>query len=124
MHQPRKCETDVKTMTRDGKGGTRSTRTIDDTELSIIYDDGAYTVVDKLHDCRMDGDFDLTVQKMLLAKFPDRGVPKNVHQLDYATSGVMLWAYSRDAARCMAQAFEARTVSKAYLALVEVSCNC
>jgi 23S rRNA-/tRNA-specific pseudouridylate synthase len=68
----------------------------------------------------MDGDFDITVQKMLLAKFPDRGTPKNVHQLDYATSGVMLWAYSRDAARCMAQAFEARTVSKAYLALVEV----
>jgi 23S rRNA-/tRNA-specific pseudouridylate synthase len=119
MHQPRKCETDIKTIHIDDRE-TRKTRTTHDTELRIIFDDGAYTVVDKPHDCRMDGDFDMTVQKMLLAKFPDRGVPKNVHQLDYATSGVMLWAYSRDAARCMAQAFEARTVSKAYLALVEV----
>jgi 23S rRNA-/tRNA-specific pseudouridylate synthase len=67
----------------------------------------------------MDGEFDVTVKKMLLSTFPDRGLPKNVHQLDYATSGVMLWAYSRDAARCMAHAFEARTVSKVYLALVE-----
>jgi 23S rRNA-/tRNA-specific pseudouridylate synthase len=67
----------------------------------------------------MDGDFEVTVKKLLLSAFPDRGLPKNVHQLDYATSGVMVWAYNRTAARCMSHAFEARTVSKVYLALVD-----
>ena len=120
MNKPRKSQSEVDASSGESDG-RRKPRT-EQPQLGVVYDDGAYTVVNKPFDCRMDGDFDITVQKMLLAKYPDRGMPKNVHQLDYATSGVMLWAYNRDAARCMAQAFEARTVSKAYLALVEVRC--
>jgi tRNA pseudouridine65 synthase len=41
-----------------------------------------------------------------------------VHRLDRATSGVLVFALSPEAARALASAFEARTVEKRYLALV------
>lgn len=41
-----------------------------------------------------------------------------VHRLDRATSGVLLFALSADAARAMGAAFEAGNVEKRYLALV------
>ena len=41
-----------------------------------------------------------------------------VHRLDRPTSGVMLFAFSSEAARQMCEVFEQRTVSKEYLAIV------
>lgn len=40
-----------------------------------------------------------------------------VHRLDKGTSGVLLMALDPEAARCMAQAFEAREIDKGYVAL-------
>lgn len=45
-----------------------------------------------------------------------------VHRLDKGTSGVLLLALSADIARAMAQAFEARTVDKRYVAMVRGWC--
>ena len=44
--------------------------------------------------------------------------PQPVHRLDRATSGVLLFARDKDAARSLQQAFQACTVRKGYLALV------
>lgn len=44
---------------------------------------------------------------------------KFVHQLDYATSGVLCVAFSKDMASRLAHGFEMRTTQKAYLALVK-----
>lgn len=41
-----------------------------------------------------------------------------VHRLDKGTSGVLLFAFEREAATALAQAFEQRTVGKRYVALV------
>jgi len=42
-----------------------------------------------------------------------------VHRLDEATSGLMLFARSAHAHRCLARAFERREVEKRYVAIVD-----
>lgn len=58
----------------------------------ILLSNLHYVVIDKPYDVRMNGDFDVTVESLLLEAFPSRvaGSFKWIHQLDYATSGV-LW---------------------------------
>ncbi|KAJ3109736.1 RNA pseudouridylate synthase domain-containing protein 1 [Physocladia obscura] len=78
-----------------------------------------YVAVDKPHDLRIDGATDAspTLQAMLEAALPAQRL-RPVHQLDAVTSGVHLWALTRDAARHAARCFEERSVRKVYLALV------
>lgn len=61
-------------------------------EDRVLFKDDNFLVIDKPHDVRMDGDFNETVEKMVLATYPLLSVSdlKWIHQLDYATSGV-LW---------------------------------
>lgn len=81
-----------------------------------------YAVLSKPADVRMDGDFSVTVEKLLLSwRLPSiQGVQniKWVHQLDYATSGCLCVALTRKAAAAASLAFEQRDVKKQYLALV------
>jgi 23S rRNA-/tRNA-specific pseudouridylate synthase len=87
----------------------------------------------------MDGDYPATVQKLLMYWYPPPSLstsddllktvsemtspPKDnelrhCHQLDYATSGVLLFARNKAAATAAMQAFASRKVHKVYLAMV------
>ncbi len=63
----------------------------------ILYRDDFFFVLNKPHDVRMNGDFDVTIEKIVkhhlsCGQPADWQCPslKWIHQLDYATSGV-LW---------------------------------
>ena len=98
--------------------------------LRILYLDTDYLLIDKPSDIRMDGDFEQTV-KLLVDRdvpFPDlpEGVPielirrwRACHQLDYATSGALLFASHAGAAAAACASFETRHTEKQYVALLE-----
>uniref|UniRef100_A0A7S3EEX3 Pseudouridine synthase RsuA/RluA-like domain-containing protein n=1 Tax=Rhodosorus marinus TaxID=101924 RepID=A0A7S3EEX3_9RHOD len=114
---PRKKEGDE--VTTRGRKPPRSP------EIDVIYEDEGYVVVNKPADVRMDGEFDVTVEKLVRAHLTKKdatwekeGKIRFVHQLDYATSGVLLLALTRRSAAFTCKQFERRTVQKKYLALV------
>jgi 23S rRNA-/tRNA-specific pseudouridylate synthase len=105
-------------------------------DLKVLYQDDHFIAIDKPFDVRMDGDMDVTVEKLLLERFgaldetsktsdaagelhneSKRGY-KWVHQLDYATSGTLLVALDRQAAASATKAFSERRTYKEYLAIV------
>lgn len=97
--------------------------------LDVLYYDAArFIVLDKPPDVRMDGEFDFTVEKLLLDAIRARGfnvdippkgfAPRFVQRLDYATSGVMLVALSKHVAGIASKQFAGRTVRKCYTAVV------
>lgn len=72
---------------------------------TILFQTNDMIVLDKPCDVRMDGDFDVTVEKLVLhwLKISEREkctglMPRWVHQLDFATSGVLCVALSKRAA--------------------------
>ena len=92
---------------------------------SLRHSDG-YLVVYKQHDLHMDhAEEAVTLMTQLNAKHADLADPRtafgfrHVHQLDYATSGVLLVALSKRAAGAASRLFEKRLVRKLYLALVD-----
>lgn len=110
-------------------------------EKSILLEAPDYIVLNKPPDLRMDGNYPATVQKLLLYWYPPPSLLetkekdlleivsnmsnppvdlelRHCHQLDYATSGVLLLARSKQAANVAMQAFRDRKVEKAYLAMV------
>ena len=68
--------------------------------LQVLFNDSDFIVVDKPHSLRMDGDgFDDSLQKRLIAQLGgSKESYKWVHQLDFATSGVICIAKTRQAA--------------------------
>lgn len=58
------------------------------------------------------------VQSILKDQFPEIPKFRNVHQLDYATSGIYVLALNKKAAAAASKLFRERTVKKTYLALV------
>ncbi|EKX39111.1 hypothetical protein GUITHDRAFT_114772 [Guillardia theta CCMP2712] len=107
---PRKSDRDVVTET-NGRNAPPPM-----TGLNVIHRCDNYVVVDKRYDSRISGDFEHTVEKLLLqehaAIFP-------CHRLDYATSGAMIWALNSEAAAKASKCFRRRNVIKLYLALVQ-----
>lgn len=96
--------------------------------LVLLHSCDRYLAVDKPADVRVDGDWPVTVEKMVMAHLAvarpavlDAGLkrPKLVHQLDFATSGVLLLGLDRPAAAAAAAAFASRSVRKLYMALVD-----
>ena len=87
----------------------------------LLHIDSNYVVVAKPAGVRMDGDFDVTLQKLLLSWVPGSSLStlKWVHQLDYATSGILCVARNKAAAGLASAAFESRETSKQYLAVLE-----
>jgi 23S rRNA-/tRNA-specific pseudouridylate synthase len=69
----------------------------------------------------MDGDFNVTIQKLLLQWIPDSTLDciKWVHQLDYATSGVLCVARNKDAAAIASSSFANRCTNKQYIAILQ-----
>ena len=86
--------------------------------LLFLNDD--FVVINKPPDVRMDGQFNVTVERLLLSwGVGEVGGLKWVHQLDYATSGCLCVGLNRRAAAAASLSFELRAVKKRYLALVE-----
>lgn len=93
---------------------------LEDVDPSIIYLDEHYCVIDKPPGVRMDGNFPVTIEK-LVAKWTNRGIKdiKWMHQLDFATSGALCIGLSREAVSAVVSSFEHRSVRKAYLAVLQ-----
>ena len=90
-----------------------------DRPLRILFRDTAYVAIDKpagllVHRSPISRDERFALQT-LRDQLGHRVYP--VHRLDRATSGVLLFGLSPDAARRLVQQFEQRTVIKRYLAL-------
>jgi 23S rRNA-/tRNA-specific pseudouridylate synthase len=84
----------------------------------ILLQTSDYLIVDKPFDVRMDGNFEVTCEKIIQHKFPGLRF-RHCHQLDFATSGALLYAASVEAAAASQLIFEERRVTKNYLAVVE-----
>jgi 23S rRNA-/tRNA-specific pseudouridylate synthase len=110
-------------------------------DASILYESDDYLVLNKPPDLRMDGPFPSTVQKLLshwyrpvavatTAGDSSEGAPpppptseekfRPCHQLDYATSGVLLVARNAASANQAREMFESRSpdLRKSYVAVV------
>ena len=112
-------------------------------EKIILYEDQNYLSISKPADLRMDGPKHVTLQKVLLSWFPTNSMLKipeckrrefiltlskwsdlkdnelrHCHQLDYATSGVLLFAKSKEAAAAACNSFQDRLAQKTYVAIV------
>jgi tRNA pseudouridine65 synthase len=87
--------------------------------LKILYRDVHYVAIDKpagllVHRSPISRDRVFAVQT-LRDQLGQRVYP--VHRIDRATSGVLVFGLSADAARRLAEQFESRSVDKAYLAV-------
>lgn len=87
--------------------------------LQILYQDAYYVAIDKppgllVHRSPISRDRVFALQT-LRDQLDRRVYP--VHRLDRATSGVLIFGLSADAARALADQFEARQVDKEYLAV-------
>ncbi|KAL7309701.1 hypothetical protein PS15m_010550 [Mucor circinelloides] len=92
-----------------------------DLTIKVIHRDDDWFIIDKPYDCRIQNyanSNDPTVESLLKEQFPDISKFRNVHQLDYATSGVFVLALNKKAAAAASKLFRDRTVKKTYLALV------
>jgi 23S rRNA-/tRNA-specific pseudouridylate synthase len=86
--------------------------------FDTLFQNDAFIVVNKPHDVHMDGTAPLTVIQHLTSQYPQyAGRLRPCHQLDYATSGVMLYAVTGAAASAACVAFEDRATDKHYLAI-------
>lgn len=94
--------------------------TLEEVTPSIIYLDENYCVINKPPGIRMDGNFPITIEK-LVAKWTQRGVKeiKWMHQLDFATSGILCIGLHREAVAAVVSSFEHRSVRKAYLSVLQ-----
>lgn len=97
--------------------------------LTVLFEDPHLLALDKPAGISMHplspGERD-TLANAVLARFPDvlgasdeERCPGLLHRLDRETSGVVLWARTREAFEHLRGQFDRRTVRKRYLALVE-----
>lgn len=90
----------------------------------VLFLNQDFICLNKPPDLRMDGDFDVTLEKLLQKWLPEhynmpRAEPKWIHQLDFSTSGSLLVGLHRAAANAGSSAFAERSTYKEYLAMVE-----
>ena len=86
----------------------------------ILLHNEEYLVINKPANLRMDGAFEHTVEKLVCKWLPSLTTTslKWIHQLDYATSGVLCIGLTRPAAARASLAFAERLTRKQYLAVV------
>ena len=94
-------------------------------DLAYLHYSAEFLFVFKQHDLHMDHPQEpVTLATQLIAALPQLVDPaarfgfRHVHQLDYATSGVLCIALQKKAAGTASTLFSKRKVSKLYLALV------
>ena len=64
----------------------------------VLLETEDFVIINKPCDVRMDGDFPVTVEKMLRFWYPSGEKFRWAHQLDFATSGVLCVARNKAAA--------------------------
>ena len=92
-------------------------------DILLLNDE--YLVINKPAKIRMDGAFNHTVEKLICKWLPSLVTTnlKWIHQLDYATSGVLCIGLTRPAAARASLAFAERLTRKQYLAVVRGHIN-
>src|SRR5690606_17174243 len=88
--------------------------------LNIVYEDDDLVVIDKPAGLlsvpgRLPEHHDSAYLRVI-AQYPNA---KITHRLDMATSGILMFAKHRDAEVAVSKMFQARTVKKNYVALVQ-----
>ena len=98
---------------------------ISDVPRSIISLDTNYCLINKPAHVRMSGNFTVTVEKLMLHWIKGIEIKdlKWIHQLDYATSGVLCVGLNRKAAGLASCSFASRDVDKQYLAVLQGHLN-
>eukprot|EP01138_Halocafeteria_seosinensis_P010227 gb/GECG01010444.1/.p1 GENE.gb/GECG01010444.1/~~gb/GECG01010444.1/.p1 ORF type:complete len:421 (+),score=30.79 gb/GECG01010444.1/:1-1263(+) len=98
----------------------REPKSVETTSLDTLWRDHNYIAVSKPPDVRMDGEHEVTLEKLIRH---NHGVEKvhNTHRLDYATSGAICLAATKAGAAYLSGLFEDRLVCKSYSALLEGS---
>jgi 23S rRNA-/tRNA-specific pseudouridylate synthase len=86
--------------------------------LEILYQDDDYVIINKPPDLMIDGKNEITVEKLLYREFPEVEKLHFVHQLDYATSGILCLAKNSRACGDAGKLFSQRLAKKTYVALV------
>jgi len=87
-------------------------------KIIILYKSPDYVIVNKPYDVRIDGEHKDTVEKLLQKEFPENKKFWWIHQLDYATSGVLCVGLNKKATAKAASLFQERKTEKTYLALL------
>ena len=105
----------------EAKGWTPSARDLDDLAERVLHLDEAVLVLDKPAGLAVQGG--TGTQRHLDAmldglRFGSDERPRLVHRLDRDTSGVLLLARTRHAAKALAKSFKSREAEKTYWALV------
>lgn len=97
-------------------------------ELEILHQCSRYVAIDKPPDMRIDGGkhnekaHEPNALALLRLQLPEVAKElRHCHQLDYATSGIMLYAISKKASAEAGKLFETRAAKKEYLALLSGS---
>lgn len=93
--------------------------------LEVLYKKDAILVINKPYDIRIDGNFDITIEKLVYEQFSDfikEIKDKDVklrfpHQLDFATSGILCLSFTQKSTGFISKFFQDRTSKKQYLAL-------
>ncbi|KAF4135405.1 RNA pseudouridylate synthase [Phytophthora infestans] len=93
-------------------------KTLDQLHLRVLSRDEHFVVLNKGPDVRMDGAFDVTLEKALARNFPQVEKFRWIHQLDFTTSGVCVVGVNKDAAATGCRLFREKQVQKEYLAVV------
>ena len=89
---------------------------------AVLVEHEDFLIINKPQDVRIDGDHPITVQKYVAEQHPRYSVNgkhlRFIHQLDFATSGILCLGFTRRMTGTFAKCFEDRTTEKLYLAIV------
>ncbi|CAK4140306.1 unnamed protein product [Aphanomyces euteiches] len=113
---PRKAEGQLDNdAIQDPRGGPL---TLDELQLNVVAKTPYFLVLNKSPDVRLDGDFNVTIEKAMHRDFPDIDKFRWIHQLDFATSGLMVVGLTKESTAAASGLFAKKCVEKEYLALV------
>eukprot|EP01084_Bolivina_argentea_P258469 435749_1 len=86
--------------------------------VDIVYLDNQFCIVNKPANICIDGDEDITLEKLTLNTLKNVSKIRHCHQLDRATSGILIYGLSKNAAAKVSKLFQNRNVIKIYYAIV------
>ncbi|KAF0699863.1 Aste57867_9573 [Aphanomyces stellatus] len=110
---PRKAEGQLDNdAIEDSRGGPL---TLDELQLNVL----AKTPHFLNPDVRLDGDFSVTIEKAMHRDYPEIEKFRWIHQLDFATSGVMCVGLTKESTANASVLFSKKCVEKEYVALVD-----
>ncbi|ORZ35640.1 pseudouridine synthase [Catenaria anguillulae PL171] len=88
-----------------------------DRTIDVLYHDAHFFIISKPHNFLIDGD-EWSVQEFLQRTYPQYPLFHLIHQIDYATSGIMVLGLEKKATGRAGNLFQERWVRKEYVAVV------